>query len=63
MATAEDRFRHYARECVRWADECRNDEQRQLFLDMARTCRQLALAKDGRTEDGKHPLSYIRPAK
>jgi hypothetical protein len=63
MAQSADLYRFYAREGVRWADECRNDEQRQVFLDMTRTWRKLALATDGRTEDGKHPLSYVRPGK
>lgn len=63
VMTAGEEYRFYARECRRWAQDARDERQRQLFLDMARTWRQLALSKDGRTDDGDHPLTHIRPGK
>jgi hypothetical protein len=35
MAATADTHRHFAEECLRWAEETDNEEQRQAFLDMA----------------------------
>ena len=54
--TTGDLYRLYARECLRWADDTKSEEQRQLYLDMAKSWREVALATDGRAADGEHPL-------
>jgi hypothetical protein len=58
-----DEYCFFAKECLRWADEARNDEQRQLFLDMAKTWTRLAVNKDDRANQDKHPLSFYQPVK
>jgi hypothetical protein len=42
MATA-DEYHQYARECLQWAAEAENEEQRNNFLAMARTWTHAAL--------------------
>jgi hypothetical protein len=46
MATA-DEYHQYARECLQWASEAENEEQRKNFLAMARTWTQAALQVAG----------------
>jgi hypothetical protein len=35
MVTTADTYRHFAEECLRWAEETHNEEHRQACLDMA----------------------------
>ena len=35
MVTTADTYRHFAEECLRWAEETDNEEHRQACLDMA----------------------------
>jgi hypothetical protein len=42
MPSAKD-YRHYAQQCLRFADETENDEDRELFLEMAMVWTQLEL--------------------
>ena len=42
MASAKD-YRHYAQQCLRYADETENDEDREIFLEMAKVWTQLEL--------------------
>lgn len=47
MTTARE-FRQYADECLRWASETKDEEQRQQFLDMASAWVQAASLQDGK---------------
>jgi Ethanolamine ammonia lyase large subunit (EutB) len=42
MPSAKD-YRHYAQQCLRYADETENDEDREIFLEMATVWTQLEL--------------------
>jgi hypothetical protein len=33
-----DEYRHFAEECLRWADKAQTEEEKKAFLDMAQTC-------------------------
>jgi hypothetical protein len=46
MATPAQ-YRHFARECLKWATEADSDELRDSFLRMARDWEAAALAADG----------------
>jgi len=35
MVTTADTYRHFAEDCLRWAEETHNEEHRQACLDMA----------------------------
>ena len=51
MVTTADTYRHFAEECLRWAEETHNEEHRQACLDMAVVW--LRLAATGLTESFK----------
>jgi ferric-dicitrate binding protein FerR (iron transport regulator) len=42
LVSAKD-YRHYAQQCLRFADETENDEDREIFLEMAQVWTQLEL--------------------
>jgi hypothetical protein len=43
MTTPAEEYRLYARECLRWACETDNEEDRQALLEMAKVWTQLAM--------------------
>jgi hypothetical protein len=43
MAACPREFREFAQECLRWADETKSEQHRQVLLDMATTWTQAAL--------------------
>jgi hypothetical protein len=43
MAACPKEFREFAQECLRWADETKSEQHRQVLLDMATTWMQAAL--------------------
>jgi hypothetical protein len=47
VKTTANEFRDYAKECLKWADEAKTDDQRQSFLDMARDWTLAAARFDG----------------
>jgi hypothetical protein len=42
-----DEYREYAKKCLRWADEAKSNEERQVFLAMAEQWVQAALEIEG----------------
>jgi hypothetical protein len=52
MTTTADTYRHYAEECLRWAEETDNEEHRQAFLDMAVAWMKLIGHTDHQTGSG-----------
>jgi hypothetical protein len=42
-----DEYRKYARDCLRWANRARTDEQRKQFLSLAREWQEAASSIDG----------------
>jgi hypothetical protein len=42
-----DEYRKYARDCLRWANRARTDEQRKQFLSLAREWQQAASGLEG----------------
>ena len=62
MVTTADTYRHFAEDCLRWAEETHNEEHRQACLDMAVVW--LRLAATGLTESFKPappPRRMVRP--
>ena len=43
MPASPKKFREFAQECLRWADETKSDRHRQVLLDMAKMWMQAAL--------------------
>jgi len=43
MAACPREFREFAQECLRWADETKSEQHREVLLDMATTWTQAAL--------------------
>ena len=58
MTTSQE-FRQYADECLRWAQETTNEEQRQQFLEMASAWMQAASLQDGKLRAALHAGSAV----
>ncbi len=43
MPASPKEFREFAQECLRWADETKSEQHRQVLLEMAKTWTQAAL--------------------
>jgi hypothetical protein len=57
MAKKTDEYLQYAQECARWALEAKNEQDKQVFLDMAKAWTVAALARQHakpsmRSDDG-----------
>ncbi len=52
MTATADTYRHFAEECLRWAEETDNEDDRQSFLDMAVVWMKLA---------GRGPNGELKP--
>jgi hypothetical protein len=51
-------YQQYAEECMRWATEAKSEEERKLFVEMARAWTQAALL----VEETLAPVEQHRPA-
>ena len=47
MSTSQE-YRQYAKECLRWAREAKDEQQQRQFLEMASAWIQAASLKDGK---------------
>jgi hypothetical protein len=43
-----ERYRQYAEECLKWARKTEDDEECELFLNLAHACLMVASRKDGK---------------
>jgi hypothetical protein len=65
MPSSPKEFREFAQECLRWADETKSEQHRQILLEMAKTWMQATMEVErswGLIEDSSRS-SKLRPAK
>jgi hypothetical protein len=61
--TTTSQYRHYAHECIRWAAQAKDNDERQAFLEMADAWKKVALIQTDVAHQTATDLQTSRPSK